>query len=143
MAAKSDRKDEAERSALRIARKLAVIKPDDLSERQWCDKAGVSPSFFSNLRGTPSKPPSDPGIDKLRSVLSVANITLAEFFADEARGKVAMVPTKQELAAVLGDALPGRPRQEDRLAEYLAETVIDILALPPTKRATLRDRAAA
>lgn len=130
MAANPDRKADSERSALRIARRLLQLNPFG-SEAQWCKAAGVSASFFSNLRGTPTKGPSDPSVGKLRAMLEAAGVTLSEFFAEEARGKVALLPTKPTLEQVIAAALPGRPRQEDRLPEYLAEIVLELLQLPP------------
>jgi transcriptional regulator with XRE-family HTH domain len=130
MAANPARKADSERSALRIARRLLQLNPFD-SEAKWCKAAGVSMSFFSNLRGTPTKGPSDPSVGKLRAMLEAAGVTLAEFFAEESQGRVTLLPTKPTLEQVIAAALPGRPRQEDRLPEYLAEIVLELLSLPP------------
>jgi hypothetical protein len=130
MAANPARKAESERSALRIVRRLLQLNPFD-SEAKWCKAAGVSSSFFSNLRGTPTKGPSDPSVGKLRAMLEAAGVTLSEFFAEEAQGRMTLMPTKPTLEQVIAAALPGRPRQEDRLPEYLAEIVLELLALPP------------
>lgn len=131
MAANPERKADSERSALRIGRRLLQLMPTGWNERQWCKAAGVSSSFFSNLRGTPTKGPSDPSVGKLRAMLEAAGVTLSEFFAEESQGRVTLMPTKPTLEQLIAAALPGRPRQDDRLAEYLAETVLELLELPP------------
>jgi hypothetical protein len=130
MGTKTDKKKLAERRALAIARHLAALRPADLTERQWCIAAGVSSSFFSNLRGTPDKPPSEPTIGNLRSILDVVGITLPEFFADEARGRLVSMPNGQALEQALRDALPGLPKDQDRQLQYLYATVADVLELP-------------
>lgn len=136
MADKVERKARAERSALAIAERLARLRPPELTERQWCAQAGVSPSFFSNLRGTPTKPPSDPSVDGIRSVLDVIGMTPAEFFALEPGAGVITVPSVRALEQAIADALPGMPLRTDRRAQYLAEAVSRVLALPPDRPAT-------
>lgn len=128
MAASNDKKAESQNSATAIAARLAKLQPPDLSERQWCDRAGVSASFFSNLRGTPTKPPSDPSVVNLKKVLSVVGVTLAEFFSPESAGRVAAVPTRRDLEQAFEDALPSLPKKGR--AEFLASVVRDVLALP-------------
>lgn len=47
------------------------------------------------------------------------------------------VPSVEELEAALVDVLPGMPRGSvEKRARYLAETVSDVLGLPPTRSAT-------
>lgn len=93
--AKLDKRNDSQRRAAEIARRLAALQPDGLSERQWCIRAGVSSSFFSNLRGTPTKPPSEPSVGNLRAVLTEVGVTLPEFFLDEGEGRVAAISTAQ------------------------------------------------
>lgn len=135
MAKAPKKKEEAEASALEIAERLAAIQPAELTERQWCIKAGVSASFFSNLRGTPTKAPSEPSVGNLRSILKVAGVTLSEFFAIEAHGRMVRAPNERALAEALEEALPQMPRAADRRAQYLAEVVRRILSLPGDRAA--------
>lgn len=130
MAANPKKKVEAEKSALSIAQRLAALKPEKVSERQWTKDAGVSPSFFSNLRGTPTKPPSDPSVYNLREVLRVRGLTLAEFFVPEAQGRLARRPSQQDIERALIEALEELPAKRDARAAYLAEVVQGLLALP-------------
>ncbi len=107
---------------------LMRIKPAGLTERQWTIKAGVSPSFFVNLRGSATKPPSEPTIGNLRAVVEATGVSLLDFFALEA--SVRMVPTKQALEKALSEVLDRLPNEpEDRLA-YLATNLSGALALP-------------
>lgn len=80
MAAKANKKALSEARAIALAERLVALKPDDLSERQWCIKAGLSTSFFSNLRGTPTKRPSEPSIGNLQDILEAAGSSLVEFY---------------------------------------------------------------
>jgi hypothetical protein len=136
MAARDGKKESAQKSALAIAAKLARLEHQFPSEAQWCKHAGVSSSFFSNLRGTPTKPPSDPSVDSLRSVLRSVNFTLPEMFADEARDRLVPAPTEQAIEQALRDALPDMPRSPERRAEYLASVVLTLLGLPQGRPAT-------
>lgn len=103
------KKERAQASALKIADKLSRLLKEKDSERQWTKDAGVSPSFFSNLRGTPTKPPSDPSVDVLRQVLSAREMTLAEFFVDEARGRVEKA-TRESSVDQTGHAFYEQPK---------------------------------
>lgn len=134
--AKLDKKERARLSALRIADKLECVDHGHPSVRQWLLAAGVSSSFISNLRGTPTKAPADPSVSSLRTVLSAGNITLPEFFLDEARGRVIQAPTKQALEEALADAMPQLPRRVEDRPSYLAQVVLDALALPADRPAT-------
>lgn len=129
MASNPDRKQNAQRSALDIADRLAALK-GELSERQWTIAADVSPSFFSNLRGTPTKPPSDPSVDQLRKVLRARNITLPEFFLSEAQGRVVRMPTRQAAEKAIYDALKGMPPKKADQPRYLLQAVQELLRLP-------------
>lgn len=140
MPGKLERKARAERSARDIAERLTRLRPPELTERQWCVQAGVSPSFFSNLRGTPTKPPSDPSVDGLRAVLDVIGMTPAEFFSLEPGANVIGVPSVRALEQAIADALPGMPLRTDRRAQYLAEAVSRVLALPPDLHANQEAR---
>lgn len=130
MAKAPKKKIEAQSRALDLAARLEQVKPDGLTERQWCIKAQVSGSFFSNMRGTPTKPPSEPSVGNLRLILETAGTSLPEFFVAEARGRLAKVPTARELERAFADALPELPRAADRRAQYLAEVVAQTLGLP-------------
>lgn len=138
VASRLDKKESAQRSARAIAVGLERVRGADYSERQWTIDAGVSPSFFSNLRGTPSKPPSDPSVDQLRQVLNVKQITLAEFFLDEARGRLSVVPKRQAVEQAFADALASMPSRAADRPRYLVEVVAGLLELPeglPTTQA--------
>lgn len=137
MAARPGKKQIAEQRALLIASRLAPYLRKKPSERQWTIDAGVSPSFFSNLRGTPTKPPSEPSVGVLGDVLAAVGVTLSEFFLPESRARVAPVPTRQELERAIGEALEQLPKKAVDRPQYLAEAVLKILALPPDRPATL------
>jgi len=130
MTAQDEKRKSAQRSALWIAAQLETIR-EPLTERQWTIEAGVSPSFFSNLRGTPTKPPSDPSVDQLRRVLKVRHLTLSEFFIPEARGRVTGRHSQEDLERVFDEALAGLPKKQSARAPYLAQVVVELLALPP------------
>lgn len=135
MVERTDKQESARLSALTIAARLAQA-PHPISERQWTIDAGVSPSFFSNLRGTPTKPPSDPSVDQLRRVLRVRGMNLAEFFLPEAHGRLSRVPTKRELEQALADVWEGLPKDKNRRIAFVAESVLLALGLPGTSVAT-------
>jgi len=130
MAKSQGKTEESQKRAVVLAARLEQIRPDGWSERQWCLKAGVSSSFFSNMRGTPTKPPSEPSIGNLRLVLETAGTSLPEFFVAEARGRVVRTPNRRELERAFAEALPGLPRAPDRRAQYLVQSVADVLGLP-------------
>lgn len=130
MAERTEKKLESERLALEIARRLTKLKPELFSEAQWLAEAEVSPSFFSNMRGTPTKPPSVPSVENLSKVLKVANVTLSEFFLPDARGKVALAPTVQELEQALRYALMSLPKKPSDRPAFLLEALQGVLGLP-------------
>ena len=142
MAARRDKKNLAEASARGIAERFRSMGVPDAfrSERQWVEKAGVSSSFFTNLRGSETKAPSDPSVGNLRLVLEAGGSSIPEFFADEARGRLVRPPTRQELEAAFRDALDDLPARRERRAEYLASIVESLLRLPKSRRAS-RDSA--
>lgn len=129
MANPSDKQESARLSALTIAARLAQ-NPHPISERQWTKDAEVSPSFFSNLRGTPTKAPSDPSVDQLRKVLRVRGMNLSEFFLAESYGRVMRAPTIQELEQALADVWEGLPKDKNRRISFVAESVLRALGLP-------------
>ena len=138
MAARRGKKEFAEASARAIAdrfRKMGV--PEGFrSERQWVEKAGVSSSFFTNLRGSETKPPSDPSIGNLKLVLEAAGSSIPEFFVEEAEGRLVSPPTRQELEAAFREALDDLPARKERRAEYLASVVESLLRLPQSRPAS-------
>jgi hypothetical protein len=135
MAARSDKKDLAEASAKKIAERFRKhgLPERFRSERQWVEASGVSSSFFTNLRGSETKAPSDPSIGNLRLVLEAGGSSIPEFFADEARGKLVASPTRQELEEAFRDALDALPARKERRAEYLASVVEQLLRLPKNR----------
>jgi hypothetical protein len=135
---KTAKKAAAERRAAEIHRRLAALRPPELSERQWTIRAGVSPSFFTNLAGAKK---SEPSVGNLRSILAAIDVTLPEFFADEAKGRLVPAPTRQALEAAIADALPAMPRAPGRRAAYLAATLEALLKLPQARRAKSRKAA--
>lgn len=138
MAAKFDKQESARASALDIARRLAAMPHPD-SERQWTIDAGVSSSFFSNLRGTPTKAPADPSVALLRQMLKVRGVTLPEFFADEAGSKLLPIALQRGLERAFEQALSALPEREEDRPRYLATVVQGLLALPSTRPATADD----
>lgn len=146
MASNSDKKAAAELRARALhARLMALPRPrEDYSNNDWTAEAGVSTSFFTNMQGR-SKPASEPSVGNLRLVLEAVGSTLPEFFADEAQGRLIARPTRQELEQAIADALPGLPKQADKRPGYLAEAVLNVLALPKSRPATAEsgDRPAA
>ena len=145
MAARRDKKNLAEASARGIAERFRSMGVPDAfrSERQWVEKAGVSSSFFTNLRGSETKAPSDPSVGNLRLVLEAGGSSIPEFFADEARGRLVRPPTRQELEAAFRDALDALPARKERRAEYLASVVESLLRLPKSRAASPGDSGAA
>ena len=137
MAARRDKKSLAEASARGIAERFRSMGVPDAfrSERQWVEMAGVSSSFFTNLRGSETKAPSDPSVGNLRLVLEAGGSSIPEFFADEARGRLVRPPTRQELEAAFRDALDDLPARRERRAEYLASIVESLLRLPKSRPA--------
>jgi hypothetical protein len=138
MVARSDKKDLAEASARAIARRFRELGlPERFrSERQWVEAAGVSSSFFTNLRGSDTKPPSDPSVGNLRLVLEAGGSSIPEFLADEANGRLVRPPTRPELEAAFRDALDDLPARRERRAEYLASVVESLLRLPQGRPAS-------
>jgi hypothetical protein len=133
MASREGKKVAAEQRARALYARLMKLKPDDLSERQWAIKAGVSSSFFTNLRDKGS----EPSIGNLRDVLKAIGMTIPEFFAAEAEGRLVKALSEQELVAAFASVLPGLPKEEGRHAEYLAATLSDVLELPPSMRSSM------
>lgn len=139
MAEKTEKQERSQASARRIAEGLRKmgLPPRYESERQWIQAAGVSASFFTNLRGSAAKPPSDPSVGNLRRILEAAGSSLPEFFAGEAKGRVVRPPTRQEIEQAIADALEDLPaRGRERRVEYLASTFERLLGLPKSRRAT-------
>lgn len=119
----SPAREAATRSARGIYDRLMALPRDEgLSNNEWAKKAGVNTSFFTNLRNG-----SDPSVNNLRSVLSVLNYSLPEFFLDESRGRVLNKPSQQQVESALAQALTTLPKRADRRASYLAEVVLQIL----------------
>ena len=138
MAARRDKKNLAEGSARGIAERFRRMGVPERfrSERQWVEAAGVSSSFFTNLRGSETKPPSDPSVGNLRLVLEAGGSSVPEFFADEAEGRLVTPPTRQELEAAFRDALDDLPARKERRAEYLASVVERLIRLPQSRSAS-------
>ena len=138
MAARSDKKSLAEASARGIAERLRRMGVPERyrSERQWVEAAGVSSSFFTNLRGNDTKPPSDPSVGNLRLVLEAGGTSLPEFFLEESEGRLVRPPTRSELEAAFRDALDDLPARKERRAEFLASVVEQLLRLPQSRPAS-------
>ena len=136
MAGKEQKKSMAEARATEIANRLERIRPQGLTDRQWCLRAGVSPSFFANLKGTASKRPSEPSVGNLRSMLRVVNTTLPDFFADEAEGRSAVLPTAEELELHIRELLPRMPWDPDKFARMLAQGLSLAIGLPAAHATT-------
>jgi len=63
-------------SAALIYQALQKIRPGAMSFNEWARQAGVSTSFFTNLKNG-----SDPSVNNLRQVLAVIGCKLSQFFA--------------------------------------------------------------
>lgn len=104
---------------------LRRVQPEGLSVRKWCEASQVSTSFFTDLRNG-----TEPGIDKIERLVNRAGLSLAQFIADDAAPAI----SEDELRQAIRDAFPLPPKPFDQQAEYLADIVLDILALPPSRR---------
>ena len=76
---------------------LMSIKPAGLTANAWASRAGVSRSFFTDVRGG-----TNPRTDTLEKVVSVAGYTLAQFY--DLDGARTVAPPKPDLV----DPLPFR-----------------------------------
>lgn len=129
------KKEETARRAKAIYDRLMLIdRPAGLSNNEWAAKAGVNTSFFTNLRNG-----SEPSVGNLRAVLEVVGLSLPEFFASEAAGRLIFAPDERQLIGAIRDALPGLPKRHDRRAEYLADVVQAVLRIP-LDRPAIEDR---
>lgn len=137
MASNPEKKAAAERRAKALYTRLMKLdRPDpSFSNNAWTEKAGVSSSFFTNLQGN-KKPASEPTVGNLRMVLEAVGVSLPEFFAHEAQGKLVEAPSRRALEEALVDALPRMPKRQAERAPFLAEAVLGVLALPETLSAT-------
>lgn len=90
---------------------LMSAKPDELSERQWCMKAQVSTSFFTDLRNG-----REPGIDKVERMAGAIGLSLSEFLAGQ-RPPIRLVPEAEELeqmlSEIVGDEITMQTRPSD------------------------------
>lgn len=139
MAVTPEKKAQIEREAQAICRRLLALRDQlkpELSGNDWTKAAAVSTSFFTNMQGSDKKSASEPGVIKLRDVLSVLDVSLSEFFLHESRGRVVRAPTRQALEQAFADALPDLPRNAGARASYLASTVQRLLGLPEDRPAT-------
>lgn len=134
MLGKAEKKAAAERRALEINDRLMDLKPTDLSEAQWCKRAGVSGSFFTNMRGKKGSPPSEPSLKNLIAVLDVINVTLPEFFLREGQGRVIPNPPEEDTVAAYRDLIQRLPKGADAGARFLNRNVRKLLGLPPGPR---------
>jgi len=127
-----NRAEAAQRASELYEKLMALPRPTGMSNNEWAQKAGVNTSFFVNVRKG-----SEPSIGNLRKVLEAVDVSLPEFFADEADGRLVRKPSAQELTAALGQALPEIPKRADRRAAFLADAVLHVLGLPQDLRAKL------
>lgn len=126
-----------------LYRRFESIKPDGLSWAAWAVNAGVSRSFFTDV-----KEGTDPGIGRVERVLAVVGLSLPEFFAD----KRPMIPVSRSLpsaevcAVLLRDLVrkisPTKMPSEARLA-ILGEALRGTLALLADDPAAANDPALA
>jgi hypothetical protein len=113
---------------------MDIDRPVGLSNNDWAKRAGVNTSFFTNLKNG-----SEPSVGNLRAVLSVVDISLPEFFAQEAEGRLIRPPSQADLEDAIRRALPAMPRKPETRARYLAEVVSAILALPARRPSIVAD----
>lgn len=125
------REEAADRAKGMFGKLMDLRRPASMSNNEWTRRAGVSTSFFTNLKNG-----SEPSVGTLRDVLRVVDVTLPEFFIEEAAGRMVRLPTQRELHDALQEALPELPRAPARRAEYLAEVVSQLLALPARQEAS-------
>lgn len=88
--------DLAEKPVTPLYRLLTTIKPLDLSEAEWARRAGVSSSFFQDV-----KKGRRPRADNLEKVVEAIGMSPAQFYALEA-------PVQTEVAAASGTGDPRR-----------------------------------
>lgn len=104
---------------------LRRVQPKGLSVRKWCEASQVSTSFFTDLRkGT------EPGIDKIERLVNKAGLSLSQFIANDEAPAI----SEETLRQAIRDAFPLPPKPFDQQAEYLADIVLGILALPPSRQ---------
>lgn len=120
---RAGKKLESEARARELYERLSGLKWPDMSFNEWCTKAGVNTSFFTNMRNG-----SEPTVGNLRSILEVVGTTLPEFFAHEAQGRLVVIPSEQALEEAFDEVLPELPRGTERRKKYLAEAVLALLA---------------
>lgn len=120
----------SERARAIYGRLMSLERPGNLSNNEWAKKAGVNTSFFTNLKNG-----SEPSVGNLRTVLGAVGVSLPEFFAEEAMGRLIFSPSMEELIQAIADALPGLPRTPGKRARYLAEVVQASLSTQELRRA--------
>ncbi|MGI4877559.1 MAG: hypothetical protein ACRYG4_08745, partial [Janthinobacterium lividum] len=80
--------------------------------------------------GTMGKPPSEPSVGNLRSLLEYVKVSIPEFFLDEAQGRLIRKPSRRSLEETIEIALKSQPRSADKRASYLAAVIEETLELP-------------
>lgn len=102
----NDKKAEAEARARDLYERLMALKGDsNLSNNDWCKAAGVNTSFFTAMKGSDTKRPSEPSIGNLRLVLQAISSSIPEFFVDEARVKLVPLPNQAQLEGMMASLL--------------------------------------
>lgn len=127
-----NREQSAARARELYDRLMSLPRPDGISNNEWTTRAGVNMSFFTNLKNG-----SEPSVGNLRAVLEVIDISLPEFFAGEANGRLFRLPSRERLERAIAAALPGLPRNQGRRAEYLSEVVLACLSIPEDRLSNL------
>lgn len=114
----SDQADNPQRIYDRL---MALRRPANLTNNQWARKAGVSTSFFTNMKNG-----SDPSVGRLRLVLGVVGSSIPEFFADEAQGRLVPKPTEKDLQGATRSAL-----SSDGVVAQVAQALASAMPVPP------------
>lgn len=126
-----------------LYRRFEAVKPDGLPWTTWAAQAGVSRSFFTDV-----KEGADPGVGRVERVLAVVGLSLPEFFADKRPMVTAgrSLPSAEVCSVLLRELVrkisPNKMPSEARLA-ILGEALRGTLALLAEDPAAANDPALA
>jgi hypothetical protein len=125
-----------------IYQRFAAAKPADLTWAKWAEAAGVSRTFFGDVKAG-----ADPSVGRTERVLAAIGLTMPEFFGDREPATPLRVLPNAEVCAVLFRELarkmsPDSVPSDTRLA-ILGEALQDILMLLADDPDAARDPALA
>lgn len=84
--------NDADLRGLSLYRALMVLKPDELAETEWAERAGVNRGFFTNLKSQDISPRSD----TIRKLLRYIGKTEADFYSARSQGVESVRPYPAE-----------------------------------------------